>query len=144
MSMTEVQFEEMFPKREHPEVEEKIEALSEMTADELLLRSFSEDIDKLWRCEDRIKPLLTAFIECMGENYLPRSAKKRRSLEASARDFIEECGADVGMIRWACKHMISQKLKVSDLRSLVFLAPDWRQMGRTEDRSRYLRGIDDE
>ena len=136
------EFDELFPKREHPQIEERLE--EHMTADELLLRSMQQDVHKLWRCEDRIKPLLTAFIECMGENYLPRSAKKRRSLEASARDFVEEYGEDVSMVRWACKQMNTRELLVKDLRSLMHLGPTWRKMGSTEDPRRYLKGIDDE
>ena len=135
-------FDELFPKREHPQIEERLK--KHMTPDELLLRSIQPDIHKFWRCEDRLKPLLTAFVEEMGEHYMPRSSKKRRSLEASARDFVEEYGEDVGMVRWACKQMKVRELLVKDLRSLMHLGPTWRKMGSTEDPRRYLKGIEDE
>ncbi len=136
------EFDELFPKRHHPEIEARLK--ERMTPDELLLRAIQPDTHKLWRCEDRLKPLLTAFIEEMGEHYMPRSAKKRRSLEASARDIVEEVGEDVAFVRWACKQMKLKELLVKDLRSLMHLIPNWRKMGSTEDNSRYLKGIDDE
>jgi Flp pilus assembly pilin Flp len=82
-----------------------------------------------WRCEDRIKGTLDAFIEAAGDDWMPRSDVGRRSMYASARPIVDEIGEDQAppFVRWAVGVMRRKGLDVKDLRSLAFLLPTWRK-----------------
>lgn len=82
-----------------------------------------------WRCESRIISTLDAFIDAMGDDYMPRSALLRRSMYASARPIVDEIGEAQApaFVRWAADVMRRKGLDVKDLRSLAFLLPAWRK-----------------
>jgi len=99
-----------------------------LSKEEVLLASLKPETSKQWRCEEPLKPLLTAFAECWPE-CIPRGSKS--SLYASARVILREVGEAQGdkFVRWAheiIKHE-SPHLYVKDLRSLAFLVPRWRK-----------------
>ena len=104
---------------------EPVEPLN-MSTDARMLRTIQGGTR--WHCEDSIKPALDAFIQVMGENYIPRSPQGRSSIYASARALVGEVGEteSASFVRWACAHMNHKALAIKDLRSLLFLAPRWR------------------
>lgn len=80
-----------------------------------------------WHCEERLHAVLDAFIDEMGDAYKPRSPEMRRSLYASARAVVNEVGESPAFVTWGC-HKVKQKLMIiKDLRSILFLAPEWRE-----------------
>lgn len=101
------------------------------TADELLAAGIMGG--SRWHCEDRIRPALDAFIETMGDDFIPRSPMLRRNLYASARPIVDEVGEDqsAAFVRWACSENARRRLDTKDLRSLAHLIPHWRTR-RTE------------
>lgn len=81
-----------------------------------------------WNCEDRIKATLDAFVDTMGEAWMPRSAMLRQGLYASARPIVDEIGEDQApdFVRWACQQSADRRLDTKNLRSLAYLIPEWR------------------
>lgn len=105
----------------------------EKTTAEKLQSAFSKDPHKQWKCEDIIKPMLTEFAKHYPE-CVPRGSKS--SIYASARDLLPEVGAhdSAKFVEWACqkiKHEMPEvHEKVKNLRSLMFLVPEWRRRSK--------------
>jgi hypothetical protein len=96
-----------------------------------------------WNCEERLHSILDAFIEEMGDAYVPLSPKGKRALYASARELVEEVGECPEFVRWACRKAKGD-VTIKSLRSLLFLVPSWRE-GKEDPNSekarrRYVEG----
>lgn len=96
--------------------------------DELIAGMLAYDLNKEWRCEDAIKPLLSAFIGAMGKAYLPQGGRGKSTLYASARAILQEVGETPEFVTWACEKAKRERLEIKSLYSIEFLVPEWRQL----------------
>lgn len=100
------------------------------TGMELLASAMQPSFRKLLRCEDRIKGVLATFFEAKGEDYWPRSPQLRSEQYSAARVFVDEFGEDEEAVRWCLQECDRRKVQVKTLRSVLYLAPDWRAIAR--------------
>jgi hypothetical protein len=117
-------FERLFPKREHEPLDNP---MAGMTEDEKLVYLLQKE-GRTWRCEDRIKPALNAFIDTMGEHYYPRAERGRSTLYHSARNIVAEIGESFSeeFVKWACE-IAKKDLTIKSLYSIEYLIPQFRR-----------------
>jgi hypothetical protein len=103
------------------------EPAPKLTQDEKLLKALQGGTH--WRCEERIRTTLDAFVECW-PLHMPRSSEVRREHYAGARALVNEVGEmeAPAFLRWAATVVESEcrHLPIKTARSLMFLIPRWR------------------
>lgn len=119
------------PKPADPEPKPDRPAFSDMTREEFLVYMADRaGNQRSWRCEDRIKPALTAFCDAF-PHLEPRGPSKRRQFYSATRELLEELGEteSVEFIWWARDHIRKRApdLTVKDPRSIIFLVGTWRK-----------------
>ena len=105
------------------------------------------------RTEERIRPILDSYLDYIRrwkqrEDFVP-SHSMRSQWYAAARELAGDLQAyGIGenswydFVQWGCKQMQKRELVNKTPRSLCFLVPEFK--GTPEDRSKYLRGLEDE
>ena len=97
-----------------------------------------------WRCESQLWGILDAFKDEYPN--LCVTSRDRRTTYGAAREILNIVGEQDGakFVRQAAQHSRHNNLAVSTLYSLIYYRQKWFKTKKEDDRSRYLRGIDDE
>ena len=105
------------------------------------------------RAEERLRPILDNYLEYIRKfkdnpHFIPSHSMKK-SWYPAARELAEDLAAygigenDWGRFTmWGCIQMQRRELFNKTPRSLCFLVPEFK--GTPEDRSKYLRGLDND
>ena len=92
---------------------------------------------------------LDAWIEVMGQSYMPYSSPGIKKLKSAMRELVAEVGETKvrEFLEYARRRMHEAALTVRDPRSLLWLVPEWRRLHETVtdvddslERGRFLKG----
>jgi hypothetical protein len=96
-----------------------------------------------WRCEPQLFDILDAWKDEYPN--LCVTSRDRRTSYGAAREILKIIGEQKGgeFVRQAAQHSRKHGLAVSTLYSLIYFREKWFAKNRVDDRSRYLRGLED-